>query len=150
MVKIEYKIEFFEDDDPATIPYEYNDTIYGDIIIYINNSVYSHMSSVLDYWINKLFEAVECLKSNSDFTIKEIENSWDYLNFKKQDEQVTISWLSDEAVKWREEIGYDEFAAEVVRVINEFANELCEFDIRFKNSLVVTRLIQRLGNFIKG
>lgn len=108
------------------------------------------MSSVLDYWINKLFEAVECLKSNSDFTIKEIENSWDYLDFKKQDEQVTISWLSDEAVKWREEIGYDEFAAEVVRVINEFANELCEFDIRFKNSLVVTRLIQRLGNFIEG
>lgn len=150
MVKIEYKIEFFEDDDPATIPYEYNDTIYGDIIICINNSVYSHMSSVLDYWINKLLEAVECLKSNSDFTIKEIENSWDYLDFKKQDEQVTVSWLSDEAVKWLEEIDYDEFAAEVVRVINEFANELYEFDIRFKNSLVVTRLIQRLGNFIEG
>ena len=113
MIHISYKIIFDDEFAVQDIPYEYDDTIYGDIIIKINNSTYYHKETVLDHWFNELIKMIKETKSNSIYQIKEIENWWDVLLFKKINSQIFTAYIKDEKIVWQEKISFIDFQNEV-------------------------------------
>lgn len=145
MINISYKIIF--DDEFATkdIPYEYDDTIYGDIIIKINNSTYYHEETVLDHWFNEFIQMIKEIKNNEIYSVKEIENWWDVLIFKKNKQKLFTSYVKDKKIIWQEEISFIDFKKEVVRVVNNFLLDLCEFNQEFKKSTVVSKMTSRIA-----
>lgn len=137
MIKIDFNVLFDDEVPQKDIPIEYNDVLYGDILIRVNDSVYSHKETVVCNWMNNLIRTIIHLKCSSDYVIKEPENYWDHIKFEKKGPKLSITYLSDDKEIWNEEIDYSDFEREVVNTANELIERLCDLDIRFRSSKVV-------------
>lgn len=140
------------------------DTVYGDILITVNNSRYGYIfdvpsktdpedtygDTVLDVWFNKLLEACTELYSGTEYKIKEPECSDVFLSLKKNERgDLYVSYLSGGKTNWTEIISYKEFADEVLYKTKMFIDDLCEYNERIAYSPVVTWLAEKLEKLEK-
>lgn len=136
MIKIDFNI-IFDDVSKDDIPIEYSDVIYGDVLLKINDSIYQHNETVLCSWMYNLIRTVSRLKHGSEYSVKEPENYWDYIKFEREKSEISVTYLNNNNIIWREKIEYSDFKAEIIRVAKEFRDQLCNFDLRFNGSKVV-------------
>ena len=137
MIKIDFKVIFDNEVPTKDIPIEYNDVIYGDILIRVNDSIYKHKETVVCSWMNNLIRTVVHLKCSPEYVIKEPENYWDHIKFERTGLKLLVTYLCDDKKIWKEKVEYSDFEKEVVNTANELINTLCDFDARFRSSKVV-------------
>lgn len=139
MIKIDFNI-IFDDFSKDDISIEYNDVIYGDILLKINNSIYQHNETVLCSWMYNFIRTVSHLECNSEYSVKEPENYWDFIKFERVKSEISVTYSNNNNVVWREKTEYSDFKAEIIRAAKEFRNRLCNFDLRFNDSKVVSTI----------
>ncbi len=136
MIKIDFNI-IFDDISKDDIPIEYNDVIYGNVLLKINNSIYKHNDTVLCSWMYNFIRTISNLKCSLEYSIKEPENYWDFIKFERKKSEISVTYLNNNNVVWIEKVEYSDFKAEVIRAAKEFRTQLCNFDFRFSDSKVV-------------
>lgn len=109
MIRIDFNIIFDYEDPNEDIPFEYDDTIYGDIILKVNNSVYEYEESVLDYWIGGFLKAVSHFECNSEYFTDEHENSRDHIKSKPEKSEISVKYVTCDNVVWTKEVEYAEY-----------------------------------------
>ena len=161
MVTIDYKtvldncLSSDMTDDFSSDMAAYCDTVYGDILITVNGSEYGciydipseidYGDTVLDYWFSELLEACIVLKHETKYIIKEIECPSLYLIFEKDgNSSLLVSCYSSDGIKWTEKTEYSELAAEVIRIVKKFTNELCKFNKKLADSAVISTMNSKL------
>ncbi|MCH5193253.1 MAG: hypothetical protein J1F11_04775 [Oscillospiraceae bacterium] len=133
----------------------YCDTVYGDILITVNDSEYGciydipsdedYGNTVLDHWFGNLIEACIELEQGTQYTIKEPESSAVSMSFKKYgDTDVLVSLIAAEETEWTEKIEYTELANEVINKTGKLIRELCGFNARLAESAVVAGINRKL------
>lgn len=172
MFKIEYKM--YENCLASDVYYDFYpeiedyfdavDTVYGDILITVNNSQYGGISdipfkmdredtygdTVLDVWFNRLLKACIALQSGTEYRVNEVECSDVFLYLHKNESgSLTVSYVSGGKTNWTEAISYKEFADEVILKAEKFIDDLCGYNERIEYSPVVSWLTDKLEELKK-
>lgn len=166
MFKIEYKTVYesclasdaYYELYPDVDYFDAVDTVYGDILITVNNSRYGGISdisfkmdredvygdTVLDVWLGELLEACIALYSGTEYRVKEIECADVFLCLNKNGSWVSVTYLNGNKTEWTEIISYEDFYREVILTAQRFINDLCGYDERMEYSDVVLRIEDKL------
>lgn len=169
MFKIEYKT-VYKNCLSSDVYYEYSpdiknyfntvNTVYGDILITVNNSQYGGIydiltemdygDTVLDYWFEQLLEACIVLHGGTEYKIREIECADAFLRLNKNESgDLSVTYLSGGKTEWTEIISYKEFADEVICKSQKLIDDLCGYNERMSYSPVASKIKNKLGELKK-